>query len=48
MLARALSAECSAALFVVKPSDMLSCYVGDSEKFAACLFSYVSGDILAW
>ena len=43
MIARALAGELSLPFFAVKPSEMLSKYVGESEKIMAELFQQVRG-----
>ena len=38
LLAKAVANECNAALFSIRPSEMLSKYQGESEKYLKCLF----------
>ncbi|TFK32893.1 P-loop containing nucleoside triphosphate hydrolase protein [Crucibulum laeve] len=39
MLCRAVARECGACMLHIKPSDVLDCYVGESEKLIRAIFS---------
>ncbi|KIM76317.1 hypothetical protein PILCRDRAFT_12910 [Piloderma croceum F 1598] len=39
LVCRALARECGARMLQVKPSDIMDCYVGESEKLAKAIFS---------
>jgi ATP-dependent 26S proteasome regulatory subunit len=38
LVCRALARECGARMLQVKPSDIMDCYVGESEKLAKAIF----------